>query len=173
VSHFYPHSAQFSCSQIRRIFYRAHSQISVREMERVGRTQKATMRKRFYTSNSENTFVAAVRFIRTFSQRILRWRECDFLEIDCDGTFFRAANLTENTRVAICGGKAWPRRRAFFRRIRARYACQTKMSNDGGVLRLEKLVPIITGTQRSRDKAGGRSGCAHSRRRAAPATIDF
>lgn len=73
-------------------------------------------------------------------------------------------------RAAICGGKAWPRRRAVrpFFAGRARYACQTKMSNDGGMPRLEKLAPIITGTQRSRDKAGGRPGCAHSRHR-----IDF
>lgn len=91
---------------------------SSRNRECIGRTQKATTRKRFYTSNSKNTIVAAAPSPLALSPRAFhaQWRVWFFFfkltQPRCDGIFFGSRVSPENTRVAICGGKAWSRRRA-------------------------------------------------------------
>jgi len=65
-AHFYPRFAVLVFPNPTNLLSRALSNFLciVREIECVGRTQKATTRKRFYTSNSKNTIVAAAHYRR-------------------------------------------------------------------------------------------------------------
>ena len=104
-AHFYPRFAVLVFPNPTNLLSRALSNFLciVREIECVGRTQKATTRKRFYTSNSKNTIVAAALSPLALSPRAFhaQWRECDifffFLEIDSTTMrrhIFRLASLT-------------------------------------------------------------------------------